>query len=84
MRHWKATQASAYRSLALPAGCPLACSGDRYRAVPCTSPMGVSAEAASARTMPKSVRYGHSRPPREPMRMLAGLTSRWVAPRSWQ
>jgi hypothetical protein len=56
-------------------GAPRACSGERYCAVPMIDPASVICEAP-ARAIPKSVTFRRS----PPMRMLCGLTSRWMIP----
>ena len=72
-----ATTPRAYTSDRPVAGRPTAASGARYWAVPMTSPVLVIATASAARAMPKSVSFAV---PSGSMRMLAGLTSRWIRP----
>jgi hypothetical protein len=61
---------------------PAACSGDMYVGVPIAMPVAVRRESPSlmARAMPKSVTIG--RPLCWSIRMLSGLMSRWMTPRS--
>ena len=58
---------------------PLACSGERYWAVPITAAVAVMVADASAmaRAMPKSITFTA---PVLLIMMLAGLTSRWMMP----
>jgi hypothetical protein len=58
-------------------GCPCACSGERYDAVPSTVAVAVTVSADAARAMPKSMTF--TSPERVTM-MLPGLMSRWTMP----
>ena len=73
----KATQPSAYRSLASVAGSPRACSGAMYPELPRIVPADVRGSCAAARAMPKSVTCTSLSS--SSMR-LAGFTSRWTMP----
>ena len=73
----KATQPSAYRSLAPVAGLPRACSGAMYPELPRIVPVDVSGSCAAARAMPKS---DTCTSPSSSSRRLLGLTSRWTMP----
>ena len=71
---------SEYMSLRGSAASPLACSGEKYVAVPITEPSCVrpsSWPASIARAMPKSATLAT---PSSVMRMFAGFTSRWTTP----
>ncbi len=61
---------------------PLACSGERYCAVPMTCAVWVivAAESAIARAMPKSITLTS---PASVIITLAGLMSRWTMPPRW-
>ena len=59
---------------------PMACSGDRYWAVPMTIPEAVMGIWLLAVEMPKSVIF--TRPERA-SRMLPGFTSRCTTPATW-
>src|SRR5437588_8875515 len=74
------TQPRAYRSEAGPIGAPVACSGDRYAAVPKVIPDWVSAGADRALTTPKSVRRTL---PDVSIMIFWGLTSRCISPLAW-
>ena len=67
-------------SLPASAGLPLTCSGERYLAVPITTPVRVRSPPAPALAMPKSATFTCPSPRR---RMLAGFTSRWTTPWAW-
>ena len=72
------TMPSEYRSLRGSGCAPCACSGEKYVAVPMTEPTCVrlaSVGAFIARAMPKSATFTW---PFEPIRMFAGLMSRWA------
>ena len=76
----KATQPTAYRSERVPTSPPMACSGERYWAVPttvCVCVM-VAEVSARARAMPKSITFTSPEPV---TMMLAGLMSRCTIPR---
>ena len=70
---------SAYRSPAAVAMLPMACSGARYWAVPMTMPVAVIGRWLTPVEMPKSVSLAR---PSRLIRMLEGLTSRWMTPES--
>ena len=74
-----ATMPSAYTSEAGVAGLPIACSGDRYWAVPMTIPVAVIGTWFDASETPKSVSFT---PPVRDSRMLPGFTSRCTTPAS--
>ena len=67
-------------SLAASAEAPLTCSGDRYLAVPMTTPVRVRSVPAPALAMPKSATFTW---PSARNRMLEGFTSRWMTPWAW-
>ena len=77
-----ATQPAEYRSERASTSCPVACSGERYCAVPTTACVCVVLAEVSvrARAMPKSITF--TWPSSETM-MLAGLMSRCAMPREW-
>ncbi len=76
------TQPSEYTSERASTFSPLACSGDKYWAVPITAEVLVSLLplSASARAMPKSITFTA---PALLIMMFAGLTSRWMMPCWW-
>ena len=62
------------------AGCPLACSGERYWTVPMTWPVAVSGTWSAMRAMPKSVILTR---PSGVISRLPGLMSRCTRPAAW-
>ena len=62
------------------AGCPLACSGERYCTVPITWPVAVSGTWSAMRAMPKSVILTR---PSGVISRLPGLMSRCTSPAAW-
>ena len=66
-----------YRSLAGVSGEPVACSGEMYPAVPSAVPASVISISLTPLAMPKSTTFAV---PRASIRMLCGLTSRWMIP----
>ena len=71
-----------YRSLRMSTDSPLACSGDRYCAVPITAWVWVIVElaSASARAIPKSITLTS---PAGVSMTFAGLMSRCTIPARW-